>query len=116
MSQELTYTNKLHAGSAFPEITAKLLSGDTVELGKPQNGADWQLVVVYRGRHCPLCTRYLNQLEGYKNSLREIGVDLVAVSGDSKAQLENHLNDLNISFPIAYALELEQMNELGEVL
>jgi len=113
MSQELTYTNKLHAGSAFPELTAKLLSGDTVELGKPQNGADWQLVVVYRGRHCPLCTRYLNQLEGYKNALRDIGVDLVAVSGDSKAQLESHLNDLNISFPIAYGLELAQMKELG---
>ena len=74
------YTNKLHASGAFPEMTATLHNGESIQLGKPRNGLDWQMVVVYRGRHCPLCTRYLNQLQGAVESLKSIGVDLIAVS------------------------------------
>ena len=32
------YTTKLHPGSKFPHLTATLLTGDIVELGKPTNG------------------------------------------------------------------------------
>jgi len=113
MPTSLTYTNKLHAGSQFPELSATLLSGEEVVLGKAQNGADWQLVLVYRGRHCPLCTKYLNQMEDFKEALLATGVDLVAVSGDNKAQLENHLEQLDVSFPLAYGLTTEQMQALG---
>ena len=77
-------SNKLTAGDRFPEITASSLTGENVTLGKPPMGADWQMVIVYRGRHCPLCTKYLNQLEGYKERLMKNKVDLVAVSADSK--------------------------------
>lgn len=108
-----TYTEKLHPGSQFPAITATLLSGATVTLGQPGQGADWQLVVVYRGRHCPLCTRFLHALEQAKASLEDIKVDIVAVSGDSESQLQAHIEHLNVSFPIAYGLTLEQMKVLG---
>lgn len=113
MTTEIVYTDKLHAGSVFPQLKATLLNGEKIELGKPENGADWQLVVVYRGRHCPLCTKYLNQLEGFKEALLATGVDLIAVSGDSKEQLESHLPQLEVSFPLAYGLTVEQMQELG---
>lgn len=113
MTENLTYTNKLRAGSVFPNLEVKLPSGETVHLGKPKNGADWQLVVIYRGKHCPLCTKYLHQLEQFKNDLKDINVDLIAVSGDSKAQLTEHMEKLNASFPIAYGLTQEQMQTLG---
>ena len=63
------YTTKLHAGAVFPDTTATLLSGESVNLAKPKTGFDWKLVLVYRGKHCPLCTRYLNQLEQFKGCL-----------------------------------------------
>lgn len=107
------YTNKLQAGGTFVTIEAKLLNGETVQIGQPQNGLDWQMVVIYRGRHCPLCTRYLNQLQGAVDTLKDIGVDLIAVSGDSKDQLESHMQQLDVNFPIAYGLSLEQMKALG---
>lgn len=113
MTKQLTYTDKLHAGCTFPELNATLLNGEQVTLGSPKNGVDWQLVVVYRGRHCPLCTKYLNQLETYKAALLATGVDLIAVSGDSKTQLESHLTQLEVSFPLAYGLTVEQMQVLG---
>ncbi|NMU28426.1 redoxin family protein, partial [Vibrio parahaemolyticus] len=64
-------------------------------------------------KHCPLCTKYLNELESYKQAFADAGVDILAVSGDSKAQLEGHLEKLEISFPIAYGLTEEQMKTLG---
>lgn len=105
---------KLQAGSQFPEIQVHKLNGETTTLGIPENGHDWKLVVVYRGKHCPICTKYLNQLETIKESFADAGVDILAISGDSKQQLEAHLEELeDINFPIAYGLTVEQMNELG---
>ena len=109
----MTTTTKLHAGTTFPTIEVSDLHGNTITLGKPAEGTDWQMVVVYRGRHCPLCTKYLNQLEGYKDRLRANKVDLVAVSGDSKEQLLSHKEKLSVSFPLYYGLSEAQMRELG---
>lgn len=107
------YAQKIKAGATFPEMEVQLLDGEMTELGKPENGYDWKLVVVYRGKHCPICTKYLNTLETVKKSFYDNGIDVIAVSGDSKAQLEDHLEALDISFPIAYGLTIEQMNTLG---
>lgn len=106
-------TQKPQAGSKFPTIEVQLLNGEVKSLGTPENGHDWKLVVVYRGQHCPICTKYLNQLEEIKKSFYDTGVDIIAVSADSKEQLESHLEKIDIDFPIAYGLTIEQMNTLG---
>ena len=104
---------KILAGSPFPTIAVQGLNESAKDIGKPSGGADWKMVVVYRGRHCPLCTKYLNKLEAYTTPLREIGIDLEAVSGDSRSQLESHLEKLEVSFPLYYGLTIEQMQQLG---
>ncbi|HCG9718973.1 TPA: peroxiredoxin family protein [Vibrio parahaemolyticus] len=109
----MTYSQKLKAGDAFPTLEATKLDGTKVKLGQPQGNATWQAVFVYRGKHCPLCTKYLNEIETYKQAFIEAGVDILAVSGDSKQQLEQHLEKLDISFPIAYGLTEQQMKILG---
>lgn len=48
---------KLKAGDSFPHLQATLLDGSSVTLGQPQGDATWQAVFVYRGKHCPLCTK-----------------------------------------------------------
>ncbi len=107
-------TQKPQAGSKFPDIEVTMLNGDTKSLGKPENGHDWKLVVIYRGQHCPICTKYLNQLETVKKSFYNAGVDIIAISADSKEQLESHLEEkIDIDFPIAYGLTVEQMDTLG---
>ena len=106
-------STKIQAGSLFPRILAWELGGNQIDIAKPREGADWKMVVIYRGWHCPLCTSYLNKLESYVNTLSEIGIDLVAVSADSQSQLEGHLESLNISFSICYGLTIEQMQKLG---
>lgn len=107
------YSEKLHAGSAFPTIHASLLSGETVDLAATSEGYDWKLVLVYRGKHCPLCTKYLNALEKHVEALKHCGVEAIAVSGDSREQLTQHLDKLDVSFPLAFGLTQEQMKTLG---
>ncbi|AXR07393.1 redoxin domain-containing protein [Salinimonas sediminis] len=113
MTDNSSYANKLVAGSNFPVMSATNLDGNKVELGKPREGTDWQLIIVYRGKHCPICTKYLNNLEKKRTQLLDMGVDVVAVSADSKAQMEAHLDDLDINFTITYGLTTEQMQQLG---
>lgn len=108
------YAQKLQAGVKFPDIEVKMLNGETKSLGLPENGHDWKLVVIYRGQHCPICTKYLNQLETVKKSFYDAGVDIIAVSADSKEQLESHIEEkIDINFPISYGLTVEQMHTLG---
>ena len=108
-----TYTRKVEAGAAFPSLVVYGRDGAQHDISKPTGGADWHMVVVYRGRHCPLCTRYLNMLEDHVTELREIGVSLSVVSADSQAQLEQHLEKLEVSFPLYYGLSVDQMKQLG---
>jgi peroxiredoxin len=103
----------IKAGSPFPDIVVKALDGADVNLGKIGESADWRMVVVYRGRHCPRCTKYLNTLETYKDRFAANGIEIIAVSADNKAKLENHLPHLAISFPICYGLTIDQMQKLG---
>lgn len=107
------HTNKLHAGATFPALPVQSLDGETVDISKPRGEADWHLVVVYRGQHCPLCTKYLNQLNDVVDALAEIGVSIVAVSADSREQLEQHLGKLDTRVPLFHGLTLEQMEALG---
>ena len=106
-------SSKLHPGTAFPELTVADLQDQLTNISKPVGEADWRMVVVYRGRHCPLCTKFLNKLAGYRKRLLDIGIDIAAVSGDSKEQLGEHLNRLDVNFPLLHGLTVEQMQDLG---
>jgi peroxiredoxin len=109
----MTNSVKLITGATFPSVEATLLDGTMVNLGKAHNGADWQMLVVYRGKHCPLCVRYLNLLEEHQKALKDIGVSVSAVSADSKVQLEESMDKLSVTYPIAYGLTELQMKQLG---
>ena len=106
-------TNKLHASAEFPALPVSDENDALVDVSRPTGYADWQMLVVYRGRHCPLCTKFLNKLSDYRQRLLQIGIDVAAVSADSKQQLKEHLNRLDVNFPLFYGLTLEQMQDLG---
>ena len=106
-------TSKLHAGAEFQPLPVRNGQDEVVDISKPTGDADWQMVVVYRGRHCPLCTKFLNNLAGFRQRLQDIGIDIAAVSADSKEQMEEHLGRLDVNFPFHFGLTIEQMQELG---
>lgn len=103
----------LKANETFPKLTISKLGGGEVTLGDPQNGRDWQMVVIYRGLHCPICKKYLKQLEGMQSKFYDSGVDIIAVSGDPQERAQEMKDEQGLSFPIGYDLSLDQMSELG---
>lgn len=106
--------SKLAAGDKFPEIKVKTLDGEDITLGLPKNGATWQMVVVYRGRHCPLCTKYLAKISEMKDDFLSAGVDIVVVSADTKEKaIVQAKEKLGLTFQVGYDLSIEQMKELG---
>ena len=106
-------TAKLHAGAEFPELTVCDQNDTQVDIRRPAGEAEWQMVIVYRGRHCPMCTKFLNKLAGFRQRLLDVGIDVAAVSADNKTQLADHLERLDVNFPLFYGLTPEQMQMLG---
>ncbi len=104
---------KIEAGAAFPEMLARDLDGNRVDIGKPADSEKWKMIVVYRGWHCPICTQYLNELEHYKQDLADAGVEVVAVSADTQSQLEEYKEKLDVSYPLYWGLSIEQLQQLG---
>ncbi|WP_028863886.1 peroxiredoxin-like family protein [Psychromonas aquimarina] len=106
-------SNKFKAGDIFPPFELAAVNGGKIALGKPQTGSDWKMVIVYRGKHCPLCTRYLNEVEKLKDEFLALGVDIAAVSADSEVQATAHMEKLTVTYPVAYGLSVTQMQQLG---
>ncbi len=106
-------TPKLHAGADFPALPVYDQGDSTVDIARPGGNADWRMVVVYRGRHCPLCTKFLNNLTAFRQRLLDINIDIAAVSADSEEQLTEHRERLDVNFPLYFGLTLQQMQDLG---
>lgn len=105
-------SEKLTAGSAMPTITLSKVGGGTATIGRPAAGR-WQLVVVYRGKHCPICKRYLGTLEQLKDKFAAIDTDVLAVSADPQEKAEPDVAEMKLTLPVAYGLSVEQMRRLG---
>jgi peroxiredoxin len=106
----MSTTQKLVAGGAVPPIAVPRVGGGEVTIG---NTGGWQMVVVYRGKHCPICRSYLKGLDELYDEFRAGGTEVVAVSGDPKEKAESEAADEGWHFPVGYGLTPEQMRQLG---
>lgn len=104
---------KMSAGDTFPSITVAKLGGGELTLGKAEGECDWSLIVVYRGKHCPICTNYLKTLNGLTKELKALKVSVAVVSADSKEQAEMQMELVSPEYPVGYGLSIEQMQALG---
>jgi len=97
---------------AFPAVTLPALVEKEVVLGRPQEG-QWRMLVIYRGLHCPICKKYLSQLNEMKADFDELNVQIVAASTDPREKAQEFASDLGLDFEVAYDLDIEQARSLG---
>ena len=105
-------SQKIAAGEVFPTFTAKsVASGANITIGEANN--KWQLIIVYRGKHCGRCKKYLNSLEAQQQAWLDAGFDIMTVSADSHHKAQQDVQEFNWSFPVACELSISDMQKLG---
>lgn len=99
-----------------PRTPAPTLSAETVE-GGSWSLADqqtWTMIVFYRGLHCPGCQAYLRQLDREVEAFEDIGVEVIAVSGDDRARALKAKSEWKLDkLTVGYGLSVETMQEWG---
>ena len=103
--------NKLSAGSKIPDIDISLINGDSARLYEEK--ANWSLLVVYRGLHCPICKDYAAKFETNLSKLHDMNTQLFFVSADPIDKAKIFAEELNLKSKIGYGLTIEQMRKLG---
>ena len=77
-------------------------------------GKTFDLLVFYRGLHCPICAKYLIELERLSEEFGQRGVQLVAISGDGEErakQMAEKVGARGVAF--AYDLSLRSARQWG---
>lgn len=106
----MSIRNKFSAGDMFPSFSWPSASGGQVT---PSANQGWGLVVIYRGKHCPLCKLYLAELEKLKDEYAALGVAIWALSADPIERAQADAMEHGWTFPLLASLGEEQMRQLG---
>ena len=100
------------SGQTLPTISLPTVGGENVTLGRGE-ASDWHVVIVYRGLHCPICKKYLTQLESLQSQFADVNADVMAVSADPQEKARQMADATGATFSVAYDLSLDQMQSLG---
>ncbi len=101
-----------------PRRSVPALTVNTVAHG-PFNLLDgntqrFTMVVFYRGLHCPICAKYLVELERLVPEFEKRGVRVVAISSDNAERASAMAEKIKaVRLPIAYELDLQTAREWG---
>ena len=96
-----------------PVLELDLVGGGRFSLGgeKPQR---FTMAVFYRGLHCPICRRYLSELEGLLPEFEQRGVSVFAVSSDAKDRAEQAKSGWGLAkLRVAYGLSIDEARKWG---
>jgi peroxiredoxin len=94
----------------MPRLSLPRAGGGVVQVG---DSTSWQAVIVYRGKHCPICRTYLKTLDGLLDQFSAANTEVIAISGDPREKAESEANEENWRFPVGYDLRPDQMRLLG---
>ncbi|NNM66940.1 MAG: AhpC/TSA family protein [Spirochaetales bacterium] len=96
-----------------PDFTFKKLNGGVGQL-RDLKAEKLLLVIVYRGFHCPICRRYLGQINARLEDFRQLGVEVLVVSTDSRERAQRTKNEWQVDqIDLAYELSIESARRLG---
>ncbi|MGJ8609707.1 MAG: redoxin domain-containing protein [Octadecabacter sp.] len=104
-------TQKPVAGRILAPMSFPKVGGGEVSIGGTRDR--WTLFVVYRGKHCPRCKKYLNILNEMRNDWDAAGIDIAVVSADTLEKADADVQDFGWDFDLGYGLTEDQMNTLG---
>jgi peroxiredoxin len=98
--------NALMPRQAVPALDLPLTTGGRYVSGQ-QSGERFDLLVFYRGLHCPICAKYLLELERLGEEFQKRGVRIIAISSDEASRAQAMADKVQARcVEVAYGLDL----------
>ncbi|HLE94030.1 MAG TPA: peroxiredoxin-like family protein [Sulfuricaulis sp.] len=104
---------RLYPRQPVPELSVATLAGAQWVLSaqKPER---FTLLVFYRGLHCPICRKYIGELDGLIDEFAQRGVNAVAISNDVKERAQQAKETWGLkNLTIGYAMGLDVARRWG---
>ena len=96
-----------------PALNIPLVGGGRYVLGATP-AATFDLVVFYRGLHCPICAKYLMELERLMPEFEKRNVQIVAVSSDNAERAQTMADKIKAKYlRVGYDLSLPSARQWG---
>ena len=98
---------------SVPELNVALTTGGSFNLQEAP-AKTFDLVVFYRGLHCPICAKYLTELERLAADYDTRGVNIIAVSSDNEERANAMADKVKANgIKFGYGLSLENARQWG---
>lgn len=109
----MTALTPLFPRQPVPALSVPTVGGGTWTLAErtPQN---FTMVVFYRGLHCPICSRYLADLQTKLDDFAARGVDVAAISSDDAERAAASKETWKLDrLTLGYGLDLDTARRWG---
>jgi peroxiredoxin len=90
--------------SGYDQNGARVLSKKILESGP-------MVLFFYRGKWCPVCSKYLNNYQDSLNILKDMGVNVVAITPESIENVEQTVKLHNLAFTVIYDCQEQIMKD-----
>ncbi|SDB36487.1 Peroxiredoxin [Flavobacteriaceae bacterium MAR_2010_188] len=79
-----------------------------------QDPENFTMIIFYRGKHCPVCKTYLNELQTKISQFIERGVNIIALSSDTEEVAKKTYEEWDIDdIPVGYGFPIETARKWG---
>ena len=96
-----------------PQLELNLINGTKWKMDAQDNGS-FTMIVFYRGLHCPICKKQLEELSQKLNKFIDRDVNVVAISMNHEKTAQKTAKEWNIpELPLAYGLTKQQAADWG---
>jgi len=97
---------------AVPALEVSTLQGPwALSEQSPEN---FTMVVFYRGLHCPICSKYLGELDKLAGDFAEGGVAVLALSSDDEGRAKQAAKDWGLkNINLGHGVSVEQAQAWG---
>src|SRR5690349_18749944 len=100
--------SRLNNGAPFPALTLDTVGDGAVSITDHLAG-HYSVVLMYRGSWCPYCNAQLAAFARAKEKLDELGIRLVALSVDKKADAAALVEKHRLNFPVGFGADADQI-------
>ncbi len=96
-----------------PVLNVSLLSGGNWNVAERKPDS-FQVIVFYRGKHCPICKSYLQRVQDHLGQFEELGAELVAISMDTRERARASAEEWGLDrLPVGYGMSEETARAWG---